>query len=341
MASSIMITTSAGVFVLDPSYALQDTVLFSEGDLLKASEDLKNGRFTASEKSMAKKHGSAGEILFLGFKNEQLQGVRAVQDISMLTKAGEALRSKGFFPAMRRNEIVLARKMVSQSVIQDLFIVQAAKSLGELEHILNQLVRRLRDWYAYHLPEFSEGLRNNEKFAELVVAKDKKTLLAEIKLSAERSMGVDLGKEDLAAVLLLAKEINALYAFKKKQELYLEQLMQKTCPNITTVAGYAIAAKLIELAGSLKRLSEFPASTIQVLGAEKALFRHLRSGARCPKHGILHEHRLVANAPPRRAGKAARILADKLAIAAKVDYFRGKFIGKKLRDDVESLMRMV
>ena len=111
--------------------------------------------------------------------------------------------------------------------------------------------------------------------------------------------------------------------------------MKLLCPNITAVAGAVIGAKLLAIAGSLKKLSLFPASTVQLLGAEKALFRHLKTGAKSPKYGILHEHPLIAQAKKKDHGKVARLLADKIAIAAKVDFFKGNYVGDKLKKDIE------
>ncbi|HME87204.1 MAG TPA: hypothetical protein VKE88_02230, partial [Candidatus Nanoarchaeia archaeon] len=117
---------------------------------------------------------------------------------------------------------------------------------------------------------------------------------------------------------------------------YLESLMDRVCPNVKIVAGLTIGAKLISLAGSLVRLSRFPASTIQLLGAEKALFRHLKNRKNLPpKFGILHEHMFVSKVPGKNKGKMARTLADKIAIASKVDYFKGEPIGKELLQQVE------
>ena len=111
--------------------------------------------------------------------------------------------------------------------------------------------------------------------------------------------------------------------------------MDGFCPNIKAVCDVMIAAKLMEHAGSLKRLSEMPASTIQILGAEKALFRHMKTGAKPPRHGVIVSHSLIANSPEKMHGRIARTLADKISIAAKVDYFKGQFIGDKLRKELE------
>ncbi len=146
-------------------------------------------------------------------------------------------------------------------------------------------------------------------------------------------MGANLKEKDVSAILLLATQINNFYKLKKHYEDYLKELEKETCPNFATVGGITIAAKLISHAGSLKRLTEMPASTIQILGAEKALFRHMRNKRRNlpPKFGMIHEHQLILKSKEEMHGKAARALADKLSIAVKIDYFKGKFIGDKLK----------
>ena len=116
---------------------------------------------------------------------------------------------------------------------------------------------------------------------------------------------------------------------------YLDKLMDELMPNTKSIAGTTISAKLLEHAGSLKHLSELPSTTVQLFGAEKALFRHLHSNAKCPKYGLLHEHPLIPKTKRKDHGKAARALADKISIAAKVDYFKGEFVGDKLKAQIE------
>ena len=167
----------------------------------------------------------------------------------------------------------------------------------------------------------------DEKFVELIVSGDDPKI--------KDSMGGDLSKEDIKPFMDLAKKIKEMYEFKQMQTEYLEKVMKEYCPNISAVAGESIGAKLLALAGSLKRLAFFPASTVQLLGAEKSLFRHLRTGARPPRHGVIVQHPLVASASQKDHGKRARALADKISLAAKIDYFKGEFIGEKLRTDLE------
>jgi nucleolar protein 56 len=233
----------------------------------------------------------------------------------------------GSFEDLRKKCIKETKKKVKESVKADNFIIQSIKNIDEIIKVSNILIKRLREWYELSNPEFSRSVRDHGKFIELILEKkDKKE---------KESMGADFSKEDMGPILKLASEINELYKLKQKQEDYLHELMQKTCPNLTAVAGYLIGAKLIALAGDLKKLVEFPSSTVQLLGAEKALFRHMRTGAKSPRHGIIVNHPLISGSPQKEHGKRARALADKLSLAAKVDYFKGEFIGDKLKKKLE------
>jgi nucleolar protein 56 len=111
--------------------------------------------------------------------------------------------------------------------------------------------------------------------------------------------------------------------------------MEAYCKNLKTVAGISIGAKLIEHAGSLRRLVMLPSSTIQILGAEKALFRHIKTGARPPKYGLIFEHKFVQAGKKPDQGKRARALADKISISVRLDYFHGEFMGDKMNAQLE------
>ena len=152
---------------------------------------------------------------------------------------------------------------------------------------------------------------------------------------ATDSIGADLEQEDLEPIRSLTHQAYDLYHLRKSHLEYISIIMDELCPNLKAVCGVLTGAKLMEHAGSLKRLSQMPASTIQVLGAESALFRHMKTGAKPPRHGIIVHHPLISQAPDRMHGKIARALADKISIAAKVDYFKGKFIGDKLKKELE------
>lgn len=221
-----------------------------------------------------------------------------------------------------------------KSLTDDALIIQAISNVNEVDKIANILSKRLREWYELHCPEFSKSISSNEKFSELVISKSRDDLLKEIK--EKKTIGSDFSKDDLSAVKELAKQISELYGYKERVVIYIDRLMKSVCPNVLALTGTLVGAKLLMIAGSLKRLSEFPASTIQLLGAEKALFRHMKNKKhRPPKYGVLMQHPLVNKAMKKDKGKAGRMLADKISIAAKVDYFKGEFIGDKLKKELE------
>jgi nucleolar protein 56 len=229
---------------------------------------------------------------------------------------------------LRIKAIELVKEKLRHSVGEDLLLIQAISNTEELDKSINLLSERLREWYELYNPEFSKATESHERFVN--------EILSGKNLKPKDSMGAALPQKDLDAILELAQQVKTLFALKNKQAEYIESLMDKECPNIKSIAGVSIGAKLISLAGSLERLSKFPASTIQLLGAEKALFRHLRNKRNLPpKYGILHEHPLLSKVAPNNKGKMARTLADKISIASKVDMFKGKFVGDMLMQQVE------
>ncbi|MEM4263657.1 MAG: hypothetical protein QW666_02055 [Candidatus Woesearchaeota archaeon] len=243
------------------------------------------------------------------------------------------------FKKIREQSILAAKRAVKNSLTKDLLVIQAINCIDDTDKVSSIFASRLREWYGYYNPEFTKIVHSNEKFSELVVSMSRKDLLRSLGVEESQSMGADLEKKDLNAVLELARTLNCVYVFRKYLERYINVAMQETCPNITAITGALLGAKLLSFAGSLKRLSELPASTIQLLGAEKALFRHIRGLGKSPKHGILVQHPLVEKAKLSEKGKIARAIADKLSIAAKVDYFKGKFVGDKLKEALEARFR--
>lgn len=252
-----------------------------------------------------------------------------VPDDAELKKILAFFRKKEYLDKFYSGNLKLTKKLVKESVKPDLLIIQAVNNIGDIDKSINTLSKRLREWYELYNPEFSHSIEKHEKFVELILKKSKKELLKEVKVT--ESMGADLPKEDLMPIMELASKIQELFMLREKQEKYLEKSMKKLCPNMLAITGVMIGAKLLAQAGSLKKLALFPASTVQLLGAEKALFRHLKTKSRSPKYGYIHEHPLIAKNKKSIHGKIARALADKIAIAVKVDYFKGKFIGDKLK----------
>ncbi|MFC1754806.1 NOP5/NOP56 family protein [Thermoproteota archaeon] len=324
-------SNSAGSFVLNQNLFVIDKVLFSDKEIISYSSGLEKAELIDPEKKLLKKH-KKGQFVFVGFKTDM------ECDISNLGKVSSALKTsiKDVNSALKHANTIITINKISHSVNEDICIMQAVNHLSELEKISNTMAKRLREWYSYYLPEFSESVRDHEKFVELILKKPKNQLMKELRLKKDQSMGGELKKNDIDPIMDLAKELISVYKLKEKQKNYIENLMKEYCPNVTAVAGAVIGAKLLDQAGSLKKLSEFPSSTVQVLGAEEAFFRHMTTGSKPPKYGFIHEHPFIAQTDKKSKGKIARALADKISIASKVDYFKGEFVGNKLRKQVES-----
>lgn len=299
-----------GVFIFDEQFGVVDNLLFKNIEDYKNKEKFIEG-IKIRHKSLKEPDDDKLKKMLIHFKNN------------------------GFFSDFYYKNLQLTKLDVKNSVNDDTLLIQAVKSIEELDKAANILVKRLREWYELYNPEVSRAIENHEKFVEKILEKEKSELLEELKVSPSDSIGSDFEQEDLEPIRSLAHQLYDLYQLRKTQSDYISMLMDELCQNIKAVCDVPVGAKLIEHAGSLKRLSEMPASTIQILGAEKALFRHMKTGAKPPKHGVIISHPLIAKAPAKMHGKVARALADKISIAAKVDYFQGNFIGDELRKRLE------
>jgi len=236
------------------------------------------------------------------------------------------MHSQEFMKKYYFQNIAETKRKIRESVSNDNLIIQCISNIDDLDKAANLLSKRLRDWYSLQNPELCRNMQSHEKLAAIISQKtDRKE---------KDSMGSDLKPEDAAQARKLANEITSLYDLRKSHEHYLEGLMKRTAPNMTAVAGYMVGAKLIAHAGTLKRLSIMTSSTVQILGAEKALFRHMKTGARAPKHGLILQHQLLQKAKSKDRGRVARLLADKISMASKIDYFKGKFIGDRLHREI-------
>ncbi|RLF19735.1 MAG: C/D box methylation guide ribonucleoprotein complex aNOP56 subunit [Thermoprotei archaeon] len=246
---------------------------------------------------------------------------------------------------------LIARKKVRKAVEKrDLLIAQAISAIDEIDRTLNLFASRIREWYSLHFPELNDeirdhrdyirlvyelGLRNNfveDELTKLGVPPRKARIIAE---KAKKSMGADIADFDLEPLRALARIGCELYELRNKLRSYVDEAMKEVAPNIRELVGPLLGARLIALAGGLQKLATLPASTIQVLGAEKALFRALRTGGKPPKHGVIFQFPAIHRAPRWQRGKIARALAAKLAIAARLDAFTGEFRARELKEMLE------
>jgi nucleolar protein 56 len=229
----------------------------------------------------------------------------------------------------------------------DLHLVQAVNTLDEMDEIINTISTRIREWYGLHFPELDYLLQNIITYANIVRDAGSrenitKELLSQLEIpekkieliqqAISKSQGGDLTVESSESLKILASEVIKLSELRTNLSTTIENLMEILAPNLKNILTAIIGARLIAKAGSLQRLAQMPSSTIQIIGAEKALFRALKTGTRPPKHGLLFQHPSVNSAPKWQRGKIARVLSSKIAIAVRIDVYRKGGLDNSLLD---------
>jgi len=248
----------------------------------------------------------------------------------------------------------------------DNMIVQSIALLDQLDKDLNTFSMRVREWYGWHFPELYQVVKDNYLYCQVAKYIGDKVTLNESKLpgleelvddpevakavleAARMSMGTDISAIDMINVEHFADRVSALHRYRAKLYSYLSDKMEACAPNLAALIGEQIGARLICHAGSLTNLAKYPASTIQILGAEKALFRALKTKGNTPKYGLIFHSTFIGRAKQLNKGRIARYLANKCALACRIDCFHdwskevgGKpnnMFGKVLRDQVEERM---
>ena len=240
----------------------------------------------------------------------------------------------------------------------DSHIIQAIALLDTTDKAINTFMMRVREWYSWHFPELIKIVNDNKKYAKLVrFIRDKSTLTNEslhdiaaivdddeavakaIIDAAKMSMGQDLSEYDMENICKFADIVIEKLEYRAQLSAYLKDKMSKVAPNLATLVGEVIAARLISQAGSLSNLTKYPSSTVQILGAEKALFRALKTKGNTPKYGLIYNASAVARAQPKNKGRISRFLANKCSIASRIDAYTGEIpgtaFGQALKDQLE------
>ena len=252
--------------------------------------------------------------------------------------------------ASRVSAEISKAKVAEAGERRDLMIIRAVTISEDLTKMINTLVSHVREWYGYYWPELGKEIEDHELYLTLVselgrvenfteenlrkYIKNEKLIKAVLKAKSDR-VGISITDRDIEMIQHIARRTLDLYKDKERILEYLDELMQEAAPNIRALIGSVIGAKLIRKAGGIGELAKMPSSTIQILGAEKALFRALHGKGTPPKHGIIFQDPRIFKAPWWQRGKIARALAGKLTIAARVDYFTGEYIGDELLRDLE------
>ena len=243
----------------------------------------------------------------------------------------------------------------------DNHIIQAIATLDHLDKAINTFSMRVREWYSWHFPELIRIVSENHLYAKVALAIGDKRRLSDNDLSeltavcnddaeiarsiidaAKVSMGQDISETDMENVTAFASKVVNLAIYRKKLHTYLIEKMGVVAPNLATLIGEMVGARLISHAGSLTNLSKYPASTVQILGAEKALFRALKTKGNTPKYGLIYHSSFIGKAGQRNKGRISRFLANKCSIASRIDNFSespNTVFGDALKAQVEERLR--
>ncbi len=293
----------------DPEAAADKLALMQRGGVLPEERELAEGKVK----------------LFVADRRQADLGKPMLFDSSFIKPA-----DFGYDDALMHEVMIrLGKLRTSEPVPKDKNLVQAIRHLDDLIETINLLNERLHEWYGLHFPELGDYARDR-KYAELVaVHGERGGIIEELEIDLE-SIGSELDPDDMRAIRDLADTVCRLYDDRDRTEEYISGMVDGICPNVCALVGGPVAARLISLAGGLDRLSSLPSSTVQLLGAEKAMFRHLKSGKKPPKHGVIYQKPEIHRAPYWQRGNIARALAGKISIAAKIDNYGGEYRGDVL-----------
>jgi nucleolar protein 56 len=348
-----IVTTLIGVFAVDEKNKILEFIPFPK-DPVKVAEKLKRSEIELieEEKRILQKLNAKKISTVFGYRKEGVKFVEPENTGEKFVK--ENLRKLAvekkfvkdqleFNQFLSKVNIELTKIKIKKAVGRDKLVINAANAIEEIDKTTNILVERLREWYGLHFPEMDRAIASHEKFAKLVSKFGSREKIEDevVEKIREGSMGADFLEVDIEIIRKLADQILQLFDLREKISKYLEKTLKEIAPNFSELAGPLLAAKLIAKAGGLEKLAKMPSSTIQILGAEKALFRFLHGKGKAPRHGLIFSHPLIQNAKDEQRGKIARVLASKLSIAAKLDFYSKKYIGDKLKKELLEKIKQI
>jgi len=242
----------------------------------------------------------------------------------------------------------------------DNMIIQTIALVDQLDKDINTFSMRIREWYSYHFPELVKIVTDNYMYAKVCrclksrkeFTEDKLESLEEIVMdegkakaiwnASKASMGMDISPIDLINIESFASRVIDLVDYRRKLHDYLQSKMGQVAPNLQALIGDLVGARLIAHAGSLTNLAKYPASTVQILGAEKALFRALKTKGKTPKYGLIFHSSFIGRAAAKNKGRISRYLANKCSMASRIDCFSENptcLFGKKMHEQVDDRLK--
>jgi nucleolar protein 56 len=341
----IIFDTEAGLLVIIGGKVIQ-AFPAETGEVRRESDYAKVGEWARSKgytrarvnKTDLPQYLEKADLIATLISESELQELDS-RKVQLMLEAKLVLSEDEAVRRIRERALTEAEEVLrKESSRPDLQLVQAIQALDEIDKFLNNTLSRVTEWYGLHFPELRELLLDELLMCKIILENGRRDGISKERLeghglspkkveailvAGEQSKGGIVADRDLERIKTLAQIGLNLSLERDRLAGYVESAMTSIAPNVKSVAGATIGARLIAKAGGLDRLARLPASTIQILGAEKALFRALRTGSRPPKHGILFQHQEVHTAPKWQRGKIARTIANKVAIAARIDFYRG------------------
>ena len=338
-----------GFFAFDSENELISEKLFPESEILNRLADIDEKKIVDEEAEIIEElSGDYDEIIIESNKRKSDYENEKIT-IKNPNSGGEYLRSNYEKFGLDSSDIteiyrnLTIHKIKKESSSEDKHLIQAINSIDEIDESIAKLIERIREWYALYFPEM-DTVKNNETYIRLISQNKSKEEIIKAKPEAFPQDLIDLDEDinamDLEIMNNYAKSIYEVQKTRKNIEEYIDSKMEAIAPNLRLLVGSSLGAKLISHAGGIRRLALYPSSTVQIMGAEKALFRHLKSGDRPPKYGLIYQHPQVRGAKWWNRGKIARMLAGQISLAVRRDVFTKTFdadIADKFTAKVEEI----
>lgn len=324
-----------GFLAFSEDFELITQKLFPKESIVTALMEIENKKIVSPEKEIIEEVSKDYDKIIIE-SNKRISDYSCLKSFDKLeiktpNAGGEYLRSNlekfvGDDYLEVYQQLAIA-KMKEASKSEDKHLIQAINSIDEIDESISKLIERIREWYALYFPEM-DVIKNNETYVRLIAENKTKEKIIEAKPDVfliDSDYDEEINQSDLDIMNNYANSIYELQKSRKSIENYIEDKMESLAPNLKLLVGASLGAKLISHAGGLKRLATYPSSTVQIMGAEKALFRHLKSGDRPPKYGLIYQHPQIRGAKWWNRGKIARMLASKISLACRKDIFTKDF----------------
>ena len=333
-----------GFYAFNENNELIGEKLFKEEEILQKLIEIDNKEIPTEESELIKELSSNYDTIIIESNKRSSDYSNSKVKVKNPNQGGDYLRSE--YNLDIDNDIyqkLAIYRMKKAPAGEDKHLIQAINSIDEIDESISKLIERIREWYALYFPEM-DLIKNNETYIKLIYENKTKEEIINAKSDAFPSdmldIEDDINPEDLNIMNNYAKSIYELQQTRKNIINYIDSKMDSIAPNLKLLVGSSLGAKLISHAGGLKRLATYPSSTVQIMGAEKALFRHLKSGDRPPKYGLIYQHPQVRGAKWWNRGKIARLLAGRISLAVRKDVFTHDFnpkIFNEFSDRVEEI----